>query len=329
MKTFFQSAFMKVFFAIVLFFGAMFGLNSWDTIKKYDAKVEKLTFMENTMETAIPQTSVYTTIKNHFESPLAEGKTVKKAILIGYDGCRLDALTLIDDNHPSAIRRVQSQGHALIAYAGGANYPEYNVQKTKTAPGWCTELTGEWANVHGVKDNLQVKKSGVNTLMTTGVETGLFDDSAMYVSWRNHFTSNLSTYKQEKAYTEEKGLPVTWLYAEDDDGTRANVLADLNREDCSDFIFLTLEYTDHCGHSTGFNVESKKYQTAFYNAEAAADEFLDAIEARPNYDTEDWLIIMATDHGGYDTFHGASTKQERMIWIVCNKDIVASENTHG
>ena len=40
---------------------------------------------ENTIETAIPQTELYDIIKAHFDSPLADGKTEKKAIIIEVD----------------------------------------------------------------------------------------------------------------------------------------------------------------------------------------------------------------------------------------------------
>ena len=47
---------------------------------------------ENTIETAYPQTDVYDIVANHFKSELPEGKTEKKVVIIGYDGCRADIL---------------------------------------------------------------------------------------------------------------------------------------------------------------------------------------------------------------------------------------------
>ena len=41
---------------------------------------------ENTIETAYPQTDLYKIIEEHFKSGLSEGKTEKKAVVIGYDG---------------------------------------------------------------------------------------------------------------------------------------------------------------------------------------------------------------------------------------------------
>ena len=50
--------------------------------------------------------------------------------------------------------------------------------------------------------------------------------------------------------------------------------------------------------------------------EAQAKAIIDAIEARPEYGTEDWLIIITTDHGGINKGHGFITIQERMTFIA-------------
>ena len=96
---------------------------------------------ENTIETAVPQTELYNIIKTHFDSPLADGKTEKKAIIIGYDGCRADVLTEMVDGK-SAVDTLLDDGASInLAYCGGVNYPARNTQDTSTAPGWCSILT--------------------------------------------------------------------------------------------------------------------------------------------------------------------------------------------
>ena len=45
-------------------------------------------------------------------------------------------------------------------------------------------------------------------------------------------------------------------------------------------------------------------------------EIISAVESRPTYALEDWLIIITSDHGGFNTGHGAFTIQERMTFYV-------------
>lgn len=131
---------------------ALFGLYSndaKDTEEAYRETVAQVAF-ENTIETAIPQTELYNIINEHFNSPLPEGKTEKKAIVIGYDGCRADALTFTENNFSGINKMLESGASLNYVYCGGVNYPEVNTQDTSTAPGWCSLLTGVWADKNGI-----------------------------------------------------------------------------------------------------------------------------------------------------------------------------------
>ncbi len=288
----------------------------------FETELNGLSVMENTWETALPQTVVYDIIKAHFESPLPEGKTEKKAIVIGYDGCRADTFRLLPTSKRSAINTLlENGGHAIFTYAGGVNYPAEPTQKTSTAPGWCSMLTGMLADQHGVTDNKKPKGVEPRSLVLSLAEDGTVDSSAFYVSWAKHFTKKRSTYIAEKEYAEAKGIPAVYLRAEDDAGTKQNILNDLARKDCSDFIFSTHEYTDHAGHHSGFSLQNLEYVGGFRDAEAAGADIIEAIEARPTYETEDWLILITTDHGGIKLEHGGPSFEERITFIVSNKEI--------
>ena len=275
---------------------------------------------KNTWQDALPQTVIYQLIDNHFKAPLPEGKTQKKALVIGYDGCRADLFAHLDSSKPSAISTLLSQGgSAVLSYAGGVNFPAKNTQATSTNPGWCSMLTGVWADVHGITGNGVVKSNDYLTLLTSLVEDGTIDSSAFYVSWDGHFVDHNSVYILEKRYAQDMGLNVNFVDAKDDDGTKANILNDLVKPDCSDFIFSTLEYTDHEGHSSGFTPDNPKYLAAFYDAEATGEELLTAVHTRETYAQEDWLILITTDHGGWLTGHGGPTLEERITFIVSNQ----------
>lgn len=319
--------FQRIISAILTFgmmlFGVVIGANDFDTIGKYNKNVKSVDIYENTTDTALPQTDVYGLIKNHFESPLPEGKTEKKVIVLGYDGCRADTLTLLGDEAESGIMTlVNGGGNAVLSYCGGVNYPAFNKQATSTAPGWCSMLTGEWADVHGVTDNGIPKSNDHLSLLTTLVEDKTIDDSAFYVSWGGHFNAEDCTYYNERMYCEEKNLPVTFKCNSGDNGTFESVMSDIGSADCSDFIFSIFEYCDHVGHDTGFGLGNEDYCKAFADAEKSAKTCIETIKARETYDTEDWLIIITSDHGGYNLAHGFVTIQERMTFIVTNKDVI-------
>ena len=275
---------------------------------------------ENTVETAIPQTELYSIVKNHFESPLADGKTEKKAIIIGYDGCRADVLVAMRDEK-SAISSMLHDGASInLSYCGGINYPTENTQDTSTAPGWCSILTGVWADKHGVTANDITKSMEYKTLLTSLVEDETIDSSMFITKWKGHFDRKNATYLEEKSYCEENNLNVSFNRCKDDDASHEYTLNEVQKSDCADFIFVIYEPTDSVGHNYGFTINNPKYRIAFQTADQYGLETIDAIKSRETYETEDWLIIIASDHGGIGTDHGGDSIQERMTFIVANKE---------
>lgn len=305
----------------ILIIPALLGVYSDDTKDTEEAYREAISTIayENTQETAIAQIEIYDIIEEHFSSPLPEGKTEKKAIIIGYDGCRADALTLANGKD-SGIRKMLDSGASLnMVYCGGINYPEINTQDTSTAPGWCSILTGEWADKTGVTGNGITKTMEYKTLLTSLTEEKIIDSASFTTSWDGHFSTDDATYNLEKAYCEENGLDVDFNYCLTDASVANTVIRDLKDEDCSDFIFAIYEGTDHAGHGFGFSTNNPIYKVGFRINDVLAYKTLNAIEERETYSTEDWLIIITADHGGFGTSHGDESIQERMTFIVTNK----------
>lgn len=306
------------FFLLIPALCGLFSSDAKDTEEAYLEKVSTVPY-KNTIETAIPQTDIYDIIKNHFASPLPEGKTEKKAIVIGYDGCRADALSLMPKSF-SGIRKMIDEGYSLnISYCGGVNYPAKNTQATSTAPGWCSILTGVWADEHGITGNGITKTTEPKTLLVSLVEDKTIDSAAFITRWDGHFVDDDSTYKAEKEYCEENGLNVEYIKCLEDLACANAAIGNIKQDDCSDFIFAIYEGADAAGHGFGFSTNSPIQEAGFVINDFLAYETIKAIENRDTYESEDWLIILTSDHGGYGTGHGGDSIQERMTFVICNK----------
>ncbi len=314
--------FISKILSIFLMVPALFGLynnDAKDTEEAYRENVAKIAY-ENTIETAIPQTELYDIINAHFNSPLPEGKTEKKAIVIGYDGCRADALNFTENKY-SGVNKMLSSGASLnYAYCGGVNYPAINTQDTSTAPGWCSVLTGVWADKTGITGNGITKSLEYKTLMTSLTEDGTIDSADFITIWDGHFEADNSTYKREKEYCEEKGLDVKFNLCSNNTNAADTAIKDIEQADCSDFIFAIYEGSDAAGHGFGFSINNPIYQAGYRLNDVLAYKTIMAIEGRETYASEDWLIIITSDHGGINTGHGGSSIQERMVFIVANKE---------
>ena len=279
---------------------------------------------ENTIEKAYPQTDLYHIIKEHFEADLPEGKTDKKVVIIGYDGCRADILN--EKQEKGAVSYLLDNGASNnLTYCGGVNYPEVNTQDTSTAPGWCSIVTGEWADVHGITGNGITKTVEPKTLMTSLVEDGTIDSASFITKWKGHFSRDGATYLDEKTYCEENNLNVQFELRKGKKDIHTGAMEEIASEDCSDFVFIIYEDTDSAGHDFGFSYNNPVYKKSFNTEDGYGYEVIKAIEARETYETEDWLIIVTSDHGGVETGHGGPSIQERMTFVVMNQEWVSPD----
>ncbi len=303
--------------ALALYF-TRFHTDEKDTEEIYRQNVASAGY-ENTIETAYPQTDLYGIIEEHFKSGLPEGKTEKKVVIIGYDGCRADILAEKQEN--GAVNYLLGKGASNnLTYCGGVNYPAENTQDTSTAPGWCSIVTGTWADVNGITGNGITKDVEPKTLMTSLVEDGTIDSSAFITKWKGHFENGNSTYKAEKEYCEENNINVEFELRKNKKDIHTGAMEEITSKDCADFVFIIYEDTDSAGHDFGFTFNNPEYKDSFNTEDAYGYEVIKAIEARDTYDTEDWLIIVTSDHGGFGTGHGGPSIQERMTFVVMNKE---------
>lgn len=296
--------------------------------KTYANELQAAGMFDNKAEEALPQTIAHKLMKEHFEAPLAQGKTTKKAILLGYDGYRADGLENIKDSAESAVMYIKSQGGLYHAFSGGIKDSETQ-QATSTAPSWMAILTGGWgADYNGITDNSQIKNEDAETFLTMVAKSG--KPVSFTTSWREH--TSLS-YRPDILMSIRENLPAEYTHQPDDAGTYYQVMKYVSKpagvektaKEDPDAIFFTFEHTDHAGHNTGFGNGNEEYINACKEADEWGYDIIKTIEARSTYETEDWLIVIITDHGGTETGHGGQTPFERMTWIACNKEIEMSK----
>lgn len=304
-----------------------------DLTSDYFKRLYSIDVYENSTVTAIGAREVHDIIEKHFDSELPEGKTVKKAVLIGFDGVRADTFCALDTHETSAINSVLGDGgHAYISYAGGINFPYYNIQATDSAPGWTSIITGELYYKTGVLWNDYEKDDKYPTLMKSLIDDKLADKTSFYSAWGSYIDTTLGSendsnkaagydanYVDAAKYVTEQKYDIPG--GDTDAAVTELAVNDLKNAECSDFIFALYETTDECGHAAGYHPDNELYMSAFAFEDELAQQIVDAVKARPTYDNEDWLIIMTTDHGGFNHSHGYCMAMERYTYIVSSKPL--------
>lgn len=287
--------------------------------KKYIRYVEQSGIFCNTYAQAVAQTRVADAIRAHMNSQ-DNGKK-KKAALIGFDGARADALVpLLKTNYDkyfsaskySALELLREKGGILLAYTGGEKGCR---QETSTPQGWAAMLTGKWAKNTGVyspRDTLKNHDTFLMEFAKMGYKTA-FD-----AIWPVHFNI---TFKNEVDYAKENHIPLQFNMVEDNDDILTERMIQSVTEDNCDISFCIFELPDHTGHDTkeGFWNNNPQYVKSVSTCDKNAYKIIKAIESRENYDNEDWLILISSDHGGHRTTHGRQLCTDKTIFIATNK----------
>ncbi|MDR0752182.1 MAG: hypothetical protein LBF12_06365 [Christensenellaceae bacterium] len=266
---------------------------------------------DNALESAIDATKLFDKMQEHFEKP-----NLKKPMLlfIGYDGCLTNAVAITKENPTSAIGKILKEGAIYIGRTGGERIGD---QQTDTAPGWASIFTGAWGRENGVINNSDVLSEKTKSIMCKLLLKGT---SASFVfSWACH---KEITYNREA-----KNYPNRYLKAEDDEQTLELMRSRLKAGDCA--IFGIFEHCDHEGHKSGFSINNKEYMNALNTSETYANIIIEDVIARKTYKEEDWLILIATDHGGVRKKHGGRTKMETTIFFASNKKVFKFDDTSG
>ncbi len=293
------------------------------TQSDYSIRLQESGLFVNMLETALPQAIVADMVRDHFHAPVPAGKTVKKCAVIGLDGVRCDTLIHLKDDAQSGIRLLAAQGGLYVSIAGGDTL--LHTQATKTTSGWTTILTGKWANTHLVFYNGMIKLLSPKTILTELVEDGSANSAAFYTWWPWHVQKVWSTYGIEAAYTKFRGLPVSWNTLGGEDELRAALPVIAAKPDCPDILFSIFERPDETGHQFGFSNDVPEYVEAVRGCDRDAYDIIKTIQARESYASEDWLIIMTSDHGGQGKDHGNLSEDCRMTFIATNKAITVNE----
>jgi predicted AlkP superfamily pyrophosphatase or phosphodiesterase len=236
----------------------------------------------------------------------------KHALIIGLDGVRPDALQQASTPRLGAL--IASGTVSYDAFAGGV-LGEETEQPTFSGPGWSSILTGVWTDKHGVKLNVfddanfdeyphffaRVREKNPDVYLSS------------FVTWAPINESILASAEADAVFT--------WDDPSDSAGGDLAVTAAVVAHMAAatpDVVFVHLDQVDHQGHAFGYGPEIPEYVDAIENVDSQIGEMLDAVRARPTHASEDWLVVVITDHGGIGKGHGGESDEERTIFMIAS-----------
>ncbi|MCB0561719.1 MAG: alkaline phosphatase family protein [Lewinellaceae bacterium] len=224
-----------------------------------------------------------------------------KVLIIGIDGCRPDALMAAEAPHLQGL--LQNAVYSLDALTHAPTW---------SATGWSSMLTGVWEDKHGALEN-----SFANT---------------NYVD-HPHFFDRLEAFNPEwETYSVCHWGPINDQIVNACDG-KFNVSTDaavrdkvvqllINENPTA--LFMHFDDVDHAGHQYGFSPAIPEYLQRIEATDEYVGDLLEALQLRPNFEQENWLILASTDHGGTPGGHGGASLEERNIFVIAHHPALPS-----
>jgi len=225
---------------------------------------------------------------------------IPKALLIGIDGVR-----------PDALRTASTPNLDALVADGAISYEAQTVVPSFSGPGWSSMLTGVLPAKHGVVTNLFLAPAfDAFPAVTTRLEAARPElVTASVVHWE---PINLFILTD----------PDIAIAVRTDEQVAVQAAA-LLRDDDPDFVFLHFDDVDAAGHAFGFSPDVPEYLSTIEITDGYVGDVLAALRARPTFGDEAWLILSSTDHGGLRQAHGGITPEELTTYVLVSGDRAA------
>lgn len=218
-----------------------------------------------------------------------------RVLAIGIDGVRPDALKAAKTPHLDAL--VNAGAFADDTQILGERYQKNN---TISGPGWSSFLTGVWADKHGVHDNsFKGKNYDAYPHFFARVKSAFPDArTASIINWKP-----LDTHVVSHADLRKAVAVVDDDYEKADAEVARAASEHLAKED-PHAVMVYFGNVDVTGHRHGFHPSVKPYVAMIEKTDRHVGRLVEALKSRPDYEHENWLVLVSTDHGGRGRGHG-------------------------
>ena len=218
-----------------------------------------------------------------------------RVLVIGIDGVRPDALQIADT--PAIDELITAGAFTKNTKILGDRYRD---NETISGPGWSSFLTGVWADKHGVNDNTFRGENYDKYPHFFAYLKQAFPKAVTgsFVDWEP-----IDTFILRDADVREVCPASNKDSLSQKDEKLANKAAEFLAQQNPHAVFVYFGQVDEIGHQDGFHPSVPSYLQALQTVDAHVAILVKAIQSRPEYLAENWLVVISTDHGGRGRKH--------------------------
>lgn len=199
-----------------------------------------------------------------------------KVLLLIVDGARGESVRTANVSNINAILP-----HSIYSWVSLSEENAAGISSN-----WANLFTGVNYTKHGVRDN--------------NFENNKFDAYPLLAQRIKDYSGDsikMSMISPNATFLEHFGANTKAQKASNDEDVSAKVINDLKDENLS---FITGHFTavDAAGKSAGYDNSKPVYKAAIEKFDGQLGQMIKAMEARPNYAKENWMVIVTSSQGG-------------------------------
>jgi len=201
-----------------------------------------------------------------------------KVLIIGIDGTMPSAMAVARTPHLDALKSNGCHSVRVVTHP-----------VTHSAAGWSSMFTGVWGDKHGVNDP-------GNSF--TGNQFTNYPSFFKHLEAANSNLNTVALARWAPMLTAVPDADVEMSFASDEAVTDETCRRLTNSN--PDVMWMLLLDVDSAGHASGWGPTVSNYVRAIEIADERVGQIVDALTRRASYTSENWLVIVQTDHGEHD-----------------------------
>ncbi|WP_312339655.1 alkaline phosphatase family protein [Sphingobacterium sp.] len=197
-------------------------------------------------------------------------------------------------------------------------------ENTADASAWMTMMSGVTYSNHQINDDSYIPKPDEDDphKNVAGYPSMLYRISTVAPSMKTTVVSRSVSLNDKLLVSANE----TYNGATDEE-VKTKVL-DLFNTKNTDLMIVQFTSLLDAGKKGGFTVSNSDYADALKKVDGYIGEITKGLAARKNYQNENWLIIITSNHGGIGSSYGGNTLQERNTFAIFqNKNFKSAELT--
>lgn len=226
----------------------------------------------------------------------SETKSARKVLLISIDGA---VGTEVQKIMPATISEmIQSSKYTW----NGLSDVESNDAST-----WASMVTGVSSKTHKILDDSFRPKANPSDPHATATFTPTF----LYRIMENRPEYSTVAISPSNAIVNRLLIEAgTKILVANDQIVRDSAVYQLTKTN-PNVVIAHFDEVNKAGVGSGFSADNPAYKAAVDKVDGYIGDLLKALKERPNYDKEEWLVVVTSNHGGVNKSYGGATLKER------------------